>query len=345
MNDPLRRGATRASSASPALARDRRRRLHRLAPARGAARARPDASSGSTTSRPATARNLDEVRARVGRRSAWRASGSSRATSRDLRVPRAPAPASTSCCIRLRSARCRARSPIRSTTHARQRRRAPRHARGRARCGRQALRLRLEQLGLRRQPGLPKVEERARPAALALRRHQARQRALRRCLRALHGLQTVGLRYFNVFGPRQDPDGAYAAVIPQLGRRDDRGRAGRDQRRRRDEPRLLLRRERRAGQPARRAVASRTRSTRPTTSPPASARRSPSCSSCCATGSWRGTSTSRPAAGPRSVSRRRRAALARRHRRRRVALLGYEPTHTIERGLDESLAWYEQNLA
>jgi UDP-N-acetylglucosamine 4-epimerase len=28
------------------------------------------------------------------------------------------------------------------------------------------------------------------------------------------GLDTVGLRYFNVFGPRQDPDGPYAAVIP-----------------------------------------------------------------------------------------------------------------------------------
>ncbi len=27
--------------------------------------------------------------------------------------------------------------------------------------------------------------------------------------------QTIGLRYFNVFGPRQDPDGAYAAVIPK----------------------------------------------------------------------------------------------------------------------------------
>ncbi len=29
------------------------------------------------------------------------------------------------------------------------------------------------------------------------------------------GLRTVGLRFFNVFGPRQDPKGAYAAVIPQ----------------------------------------------------------------------------------------------------------------------------------
>lgn len=32
---------------------------------------------------------------------------------------------------------------------------------------------------------------------------------------AMHyGLEPVGLRYFNVFGPRQDPEGAYAAVIP-----------------------------------------------------------------------------------------------------------------------------------
>ena len=32
----------------------------------------------------------------------------------------------------------------------------------------------------------------------------------------LYGLETVGLRYFNVFGRRQDPDGAYAAVIPKF---------------------------------------------------------------------------------------------------------------------------------
>jgi len=30
-----------------------------------------------------------------------------------------------------------------------------------------------------------------------------------------YGLQSAGLRYFNVFGPRQDPNGAYAAVIPK----------------------------------------------------------------------------------------------------------------------------------
>ena len=32
----------------------------------------------------------------------------------------------------------------------------------------------------------------------------------------LYGMQTIGLRYFNVFGKRQDPDGAYAAVIPKF---------------------------------------------------------------------------------------------------------------------------------
>jgi nucleoside-diphosphate-sugar epimerase len=30
----------------------------------------------------------------------------------------------------------------------------------------------------------------------------------------LHGLETVSLRYFNIFGPRQDPNSDYAAVIP-----------------------------------------------------------------------------------------------------------------------------------
>jgi UDP-glucose 4-epimerase len=33
---------------------------------------------------------------------------------------------------------------------------------------------------------------------------------------ATYGLETVALRYFNVFGPRQDPQGAYAAVIPKF---------------------------------------------------------------------------------------------------------------------------------
>jgi UDP-N-acetylglucosamine 4-epimerase len=32
----------------------------------------------------------------------------------------------------------------------------------------------------------------------------------------LYGMEMIGLRYFNVFGRRQDPDGAYAAVIPKF---------------------------------------------------------------------------------------------------------------------------------
>ena len=32
----------------------------------------------------------------------------------------------------------------------------------------------------------------------------------------VYGMNTVGLRYFNIFGPRQDPDGPYAAVIPKF---------------------------------------------------------------------------------------------------------------------------------
>ena len=40
---------------------------------------------------------------------------------------------------------------------------------------------------------------------------------------AVYGLQTLSLRYFNVFGPHQDPAGAYAAVIPAFVSRILRG--------------------------------------------------------------------------------------------------------------------------
>ena len=32
----------------------------------------------------------------------------------------------------------------------------------------------------------------------------------------VYGLETVALRYFNVFGPRQDPNSQYAAVVPRF---------------------------------------------------------------------------------------------------------------------------------
>jgi UDP-N-acetylglucosamine/UDP-N-acetylgalactosamine 4-epimerase len=34
--------------------------------------------------------------------------------------------------------------------------------------------------------------------------------------RKLHDMETIGLRYFNVFGPKQDPNGVYAAAIPKF---------------------------------------------------------------------------------------------------------------------------------
>jgi UDP-glucose 4-epimerase len=37
-----------------------------------------------------------------------------------------------------------------------------------------------------------------------------------RAFHACYGLETVALRYFNVFGPRQDPNSTYAAVIPKF---------------------------------------------------------------------------------------------------------------------------------
>lgn len=42
---------------------------------------------------------------------------------------------------------------------------------------------------------------------------------------SLYGLETIGLRYFNVYGPRQDPDSEYAAVIPKFVTRLLRGLA------------------------------------------------------------------------------------------------------------------------
>ena len=35
-----------------------------------------------------------------------------------------------------------------------------------------------------------------------------------RVFNQIHGIETIGLRYFNIFGPRQSPEGGYAAVIP-----------------------------------------------------------------------------------------------------------------------------------
>lgn len=64
-------------------------------------------------------------------------------------------------------------------------------------------------------PGLPKVEERIgrplSPYAVTKYVNELYAEVFARS----YGFRSIGLRYFNVFGPRQDPAGAYAAVIPK----------------------------------------------------------------------------------------------------------------------------------
>lgn len=64
-------------------------------------------------------------------------------------------------------------------------------------------------------PGLPKVEDKIgkplSPYAVTKYVNELYAEVFAR----VYGFSTIGLRYFNVFGPRQDPNGAYAAVIPK----------------------------------------------------------------------------------------------------------------------------------
>jgi UDP-N-acetylglucosamine 4-epimerase len=65
------------------------------------------------------------------------------------------------------------------------------------------------------EPSLPKTEENIgkclSPYAATKLADEIYADAFARC----YGLELIGLRYFNVFGPRQDPNGPYAAVIPK----------------------------------------------------------------------------------------------------------------------------------
>jgi UDP-N-acetylglucosamine/UDP-N-acetylgalactosamine 4-epimerase len=62
----------------------------------------------------------------------------------------------------------------------------------------------------------PKVEERIgkqlSPYAVTKYTNELFAQVFHRC----YGLEIIGLRYFNIFGPRQNPNGAYAAVIPKF---------------------------------------------------------------------------------------------------------------------------------
>ena len=160
----------------------------------------------------------------------------------------------------------------------------------------------------------------------------------------LHGLQTIGLRYFNVFGPRQDPEGAYAAVIPKWVAAMIRGE------------RVLI------------------HGTGETSRDFCHVANVVQANLLAATVDSREALNQayNVAAGHRTTLAQLfgllRDRLAARHPRLRDLrpehgpfragdvlhsladigkarrLLGYEPTHSIERGLDESLEWYERNL-
>jgi len=64
-------------------------------------------------------------------------------------------------------------------------------------------------------PALPKIEDRIgkplSPYAVTKYVNELYADVFAKC----YGFETIGLRYFNVFGPRQNPNGAYAAVIPK----------------------------------------------------------------------------------------------------------------------------------
>jgi UDP-N-acetylglucosamine 4-epimerase len=64
--------------------------------------------------------------------------------------------------------------------------------------------------------GLPKIEEETgnplSPYAITKRANELYAGVFA----SLYGMEVIGLRYFNVFGKRQDPEGEYAAVIPRF---------------------------------------------------------------------------------------------------------------------------------
>lgn len=66
------------------------------------------------------------------------------------------------------------------------------------------------------EPNLPKKEERIGKVLSPYALTKKTDEEYGRLYSELYGLQTVGFRYFNVFGRRQDPNGAYAAVIPKF---------------------------------------------------------------------------------------------------------------------------------
>lgn len=64
------------------------------------------------------------------------------------------------------------------------------------------------------EPTLPKVETRVGNCLSPYAATKKTNELLAQVYADVYGIKLMGFRYFNIFGPRQDPDGAYAAVIP-----------------------------------------------------------------------------------------------------------------------------------
>lgn len=65
-------------------------------------------------------------------------------------------------------------------------------------------------------PGLPKIEEVTGRALSPYAISKKVNELYAQNFSEIYGIETIGLRYFNVFGKRQDPNGPYAAVIPRF---------------------------------------------------------------------------------------------------------------------------------
>ena len=210
----------------------------------------------------------------------------------------------------------------------------------------------------RRGASASSTPRRARPTATTRRCPRSRTRSAGRCRRTrspsssnelyadvfarCYGMQSIGLRYFNVFGARQDPEGAYAAVIPRWIRAMLHGEPvviNGDGETSRDfcyvdnvvQANLLAATHRRPGR----------RSTRSTTWPSTTHVAQPRCSSCCAMRSRAGVPAISPTrrrcttiSGPGDV-RHSQADIGKARR-----LLGYAPTHRLADGIRAAMPWY-----
>ena len=191
-------------------------------------------------------------------------------------------------------------------------------------------------------PTLPKVESRTGRVLSPYAATKHINEVYASVFQRTYGIETIGLRYFNVFGPRQDPNGAYAAVIPRW-------------------MAALL-----AGQPClvngdgstsrdfcfvANAVQANLRAA--LTQVPGrhrpglqrgGGRRRPACSSCTSSSArgwpgpalrWRSSSPCSSRSGPGDIKDSQ-ADISRAKEK-----LGYAPTHTVAQGMDETVAYLE----